>query len=894
MTKRILALTLCVVMLCVPLFGCAKQANEDPGAYITMYLSDEIYDFDPAAIYYNTDAVNVMSLMYDTLFKLDENGKVKKSLVESYEIVEDTDNNEYYIEFTLKEAHWSTKDQITAEHVVFAWKRLVDFRNDYEAASLLFDVKNARAIKEGDVTVDDLGVEAVEDRVVKVSFEKPIDYDQFLLNLTCIATAPLHERYLSLGDDWAKKGSSMPTSGPFKLGKFIFADAGVKNVKDDNATDENGNIVEKSSKPKKISSFYLERNQCYYRDFEKDKLTKSVKPYRLLVDCTKTDEEILDDYKNGKLFYVGNIPLSLRTGDNAEFIQKEAEVSNALSTFAIQLNENALVSDGANGTYLFANPTVRQALSLAIDREAIAKAVVFAEAANAFVPNGVFDTGRKDEFRTSKQAKALLSTSANVEGAKKLLSDAGIKASKYSFTIKVAAHDEVHVAMTEMICAAWAELGFKVKTELVYPVENNDYSTLYENTPTDVCDDLFVEAVQRGKFEAIALDVNAFTADAYSMLSNYAYAFSGGIYADAVNDIYEYDTHITGYDSVRYNIMMEAIYYIPYFASLDTLGTDYLVSHLYNKPYEMSANATMRKFATSYETIKAALQAEKSALTEISATADTKETYAVLETVPAFLRAQLDALLVASKLASKDIVAAGASKELTSAAQTACESVATSAASIKDKIAELDTAIDALKKAIDELTKATQEYNKVNKENPSDEELQKITEALNKLNDATTAYGNALTSVTTSATNIIDSASEAYTAADAAIVALEAIKNGTSKQTLKEAIEAVYAENNITPSTKSADWSKQKATLLHKAEEILMEDLPVIPVVYNQNAVLIHKDLSRVQATYYAPATFQKTGLKGYKKYVYYNSEAEKTESIFKSFPEIKWDEIEG
>ncbi len=905
MTKRILALTLCVVMLCVPLFGCAKQANEDPGAYITMYLTDEIYDFDPAAIYYNTDAVNVMSLMYDTLFKLDENGKVKKSLVESYEIVEDTENNEYYIEFTLKEAYWSTKDQLTAEHVVFAWKRLVDFRNDYEAASLLFDVKNARAIKEGDVTVDDLGVEAVEDRVVKVSFEKPIDYDQFLLNLTCIATAPLHERYLSLGEDWAKKSSSMPTSGPFKLGKFIYSEVG-KNVSDDNAYSESGNIITKSSKAKKISSFYLERNQCYYRDFERDKLTKSVKPYRLLVDCSKTDEDILNDYKNGKLFYIGNIPLSLRTGDNAEFIKKEAEVTNALSTFAIQLNENALVSDGATGTYLFANPEVRKALSLAIDREAIAKAVVFAEAANAFVPNGVFDTGRKDEFRTSKQAQSLLSTSANIEEAKNILAKAGIKSSKYSFTIKVAAHDEVHVAMTEMICASWAELGFKVKTELVYPVENNDYSPEYDNIPTDVCDDLFVEAIQRGKFEAIALDVNAFTADAYSMLSNYAYAFSGGIYADAESDIYEYDTHITGYDSVRYNIMMEAIYYIPYFASLDTLGSSYLVSHLSIKPYEMSANATARKFESSYKTVKDALDAQKEALAKITAADDTKETLNALKAVPAFISEQLDALLVAGKLAGKDIVAAGVSEDLTSAAQTACNNVVTSSVSVDKKVSEINKTIDALKKAIDALDKATTDYSKasqaydtvMNKANATDAEKvaaeEKKATAKEAYDNAAAAYAEALSAVITGATGIIDSASEAYTAADAAIAALGAVKNATSKQTLKEAIEAIYSENGITSSNKEADWSKQKATLLHRAEEILMEDLPVIPVVYNQNAILIHKDLSRVRATYYVPATFQKTKLKGYKKYVYYNSDAEKTESIFKSFPEIKWDEVEN
>ncbi len=323
MTKRILALSLCIVMICSSFFGCAKKNNSDPGAYVTMYLSDEIYDFDPASAYYNTDAVNVLSLMYDTLFKLDKNGKIKKSLVDSYEIVEKPETQEYYIEFTLKEAYWSVKDQLTAEHVVYAWKRLVDFRNNFDAASLLFDVKNARAIKEGDIPVDDLGVEAVESMVVKVSFEAPIDYDQFLLNLTSVATAPLLDRYVSSNPDWAKKSSTIATSGPFKLGKIFYAETG-ESIFDDNGSNKEGLTVSKDAKEKKLSYFYLERNTYYYRDTKHDALDKSVKPYRLLVDCTRTDAQLLEDFQNGKLFYIGNIPLSLRTGDNAEYIKKKA------------------------------------------------------------------------------------------------------------------------------------------------------------------------------------------------------------------------------------------------------------------------------------------------------------------------------------------------------------------------------------------------------------------------------------------------------------------------------------------------------------------------------------------------------------------------------------------
>ena len=846
MTKRILATLLCVVLLCGTLFGCAKSDDEDSGAYITMYLTDDIYDFDPANAYYNSDAINVLSMMYDTLFRLDENGKVKKSLVDSYKIVENVENDEYYIEFTLKEAYWSVKDQLTANDVVFAWKRLVNFNNDYDAASLLYDVKNARAIKEGDVSIDDLGVEAVEDQVVRVSFESPIDYDQFFLNLTSVATAPLLERYVSSNPDWAKKSSTIATSGPFKLGRTYYEETG-ETVEDDNAINNAGEVTTvRSNNVKKLSYFYLERNLYYDRDTERDSLDKSVKPYRLLVDCSKTPEELLEDFRNNRLFYIGSIPLSLRTGDNAAYILEEAKVSDALSTFVCYLNENALIDDGASGSYLFANTKVRQALSMAIDRNAIAQAVVFAEAATALVPPGVFDRNTKGEFRTSDLAKDLVAASADMDAARALLSEAGITPSDYSFSIKVASYDDVHVAIVEMVKNAWVELGFNVTVEQVSPIENNDYFDQTDSTPPDVCDDLFVEALQRGKFEVIALDETAFSADAYSVLSKYAYAFCGSMYADPEKDVYEYSTHITGYDSVSYNILMEAIYYLPYFTSLENDGSAYGLNAIYSKqPYVESANSSVRKLTDALDTLKAAVSSLNTGLNP--GEGGTAMNLTQLKDAVATLQTATSAMELAGKQAVKNIVAAQVSSDLTSAAQTAAEAASTAA---RNAMSAVEAAVDAADAA--------------------------------KSDDMAAALESAQAAV---------SAMEAVTSAgDAAVTAMQAAANAASTQNLYDAVKAVYDENGIVPTAKESEWAKQRATLLHKAEELLMTDLPVIPIIYNQDAVLIGDDLSKVSATYYAPANFQKTKLKNYKDYYYYNEESGKTESIFKNFPEIYWD----
>ena len=147
----------------------------------------------------------------------------------------------------------------------------------------------------------------------------------------------------------------------------------------------------------------------------------------------------------------------------------------------------------------------------------------------------------------------------------------------------------------------------------------------------------------------------------------------------------------------------------------------------------------------------------------------------------------------------------------------------------------------------------------------------------------------ALTALKDALTN----AEEAIAKSDSALTAAEALKNGASTQTLKDAIKAVYDANNIVPSNKKSDWAKQRSILLHKAEELLMKDMPVIPVVFNQDAVLVNSaHLKKVSSSYYTPAVFTKTKLKNYTDYFYYNEEEEKNISIFKNFPTAEWDKI--
>ena len=528
-----------LLMLVLALAACGSTEEEeevDRGAYISMYLADEVYDFDPANAYNNASALKIVSLLYAPLFSLDADGNVKKELVNSYEIYEDPKAGEYKLTLKLKTSYWSDGTQISANDVVFAWKRILEVEATSEAASLLFDIKNARKVKAGDCSIDDLKVYAVNTTTLEIYFEEKldesgksnIDYDGFMRNLTSYSLVPLREMIVSRTTDWAKKPATMVCSGPFTIRKVSY---------------------EKDNK-----GLTLERNAYYMRDKEKDALDKSVTPYRLIVDYTKSESEIMQAYEAGEIFYVGEIPFSAR-GAYAD----KAEISDAMSTHTYYLNENAEI----NGEKLFAIKEVRQALSLAIDREAIAKTVVFAKAANALVPYGVFNgSSAKKDFRTV--GGSIISTSADIAAAKKLLSDKGIKASDYSFEIMVAEYDETHMAIAKAVKDAWTQLGFKVTIDDVKVIVNDDMGTTNE-VPVDIRDDVFQERFAIGDYQVAAVDLVAYSPDAFSILAPFALGFSGqGMEMDLRDEngqpYYITPAHITGFNSDAYTAIIEKAY----------------------------------------------------------------------------------------------------------------------------------------------------------------------------------------------------------------------------------------------------------------------------------------------------------------------------------------------
>ncbi len=544
MTKRITALILSIICCLGLLTACngSVTAEDDPikGAEIALYLSEPVYDLDPALCYNNDSATQLCGLLFDTLFTVNENGKVVKSLVDSYKIFEDEKTNEYYMMINLRKGNcWSDGSVVSAEDVVYSWKRILNAGLNSEAACLLFDIANAREAKLGDVSIDDVGIYAQDAYTLQINFNGKIDYDQFILNLTSPALAPLKESVVDGYADWSKRPTTGIYSGPFMIRRVNYG------------------LTEGGDLDNDLAELVLERNPYFRRTPDDKYLDKSVTPYRLIIDYSLSKAEQLEKFANGEIFFVGDIALEVRGN-----YKDTAVISDTLSTHTYYLNQNADIAK-ADGTTekLFANKDVRLALSAAIDRDAIAQTVVFARAASALVPYGVFNAdSAKESFR--EIGGNIIATAADKTAAQSYITTSGITPSDYSFTITVRSEDEVHMAIATAVCQAWCDLGFNVTLDAV-ALTINDEKYAGEDAKS-FYDDTFSERFAINDFEVVAIDLQS-TPDAFSILAPFARSLSGqgqDMKEAATTGIYEDSPHRTGYDNPEFEALVEAAFAI--------------------------------------------------------------------------------------------------------------------------------------------------------------------------------------------------------------------------------------------------------------------------------------------------------------------------------------------
>ncbi len=560
MKKRILALFLLLALALTMVAGCAQSTGEeDLGAQVRAFFVSEVYDFDPAMAYTNDDAMKVMSLIYETLFCLDENGNLQYGLADSYEFYEN--RGKYYLDIHIRDTYWNDGSKVTAADAAYAWQRILDPNFPSQAATLLYDIHHAKEAKlnMNSITKFDAGIFANE-QTLTVTFKQELSEEgkqNFLRNLTSVALAPIKENAVTVNNRdnwWTKRVSSIVTSGPFAIRAMEYG----------------------LDTPDSELEFRLERNSYYRRpQGSTNAVDTYVTPHKFLTYWNAELDEEFTKYMDGSVFYVGDIPLEKR----AELL-KDARVSNLLSTYTYVLD---------NDDPVFANAKVRRALSMALDRALLSEVTGGLQLpATGLVSHGVLN-GASGSFSgvTAKGENAILS-SADAEAAAALIREAkseGYKPENAVINILVRDNAEER-AIAEKVEEAWTALfkAASVKMTVNVHYQNRNTIAITEadtliNLPLDTVQEAYsilkwdhdpkaeVDADVNGfavggkTYNVIGIDYQMLSPDAFSALAGFSQELSGnGVLMGGYNGAYEVRGHVCGYSSEAYDALIEQAY----------------------------------------------------------------------------------------------------------------------------------------------------------------------------------------------------------------------------------------------------------------------------------------------------------------------------------------------
>ncbi|NIO68072.1 MAG: hypothetical protein GTN71_03175, partial [Anaerolineae bacterium] len=155
----------------------------------------------------------VIDQLFSGLLELTPEMDVVPEVAQSWEMVE---GGRKYVFHLRDDVRWSDGTPVTAEDFEYAWKRVLDPATRSPVASLLYDVKGARAFHQGDASApDSVGVRALDEVTLVVELEEPTGY--FLHLLAHNATYPVPRHVVEAhGEAWTEPGNIV-TNGPFRL-----------------------------------------------------------------------------------------------------------------------------------------------------------------------------------------------------------------------------------------------------------------------------------------------------------------------------------------------------------------------------------------------------------------------------------------------------------------------------------------------------------------------------------------------------------------------------------------------------------------------------------------------------------------------------------------------------
>ncbi len=262
----------------------------------------------------------ILSMLFEGLMRLVPGNKAELAIARKVDISPDLKS---YV-FHLRNCLWSNGMPVQAQDFEYAWKKILSPEFKTPFAYFLYPIKNARAAKNGSISLDKIGVYALDDLTLQVDLSHPIPY---FLELTALPIfSPVNASIDKANPHWtASEGEAFVCNGPF----FI-------------------------KKNPKGESYLLEKNPLYWDE-------RNIHLNQVIFSTTNARIS-LEMFKNDELDWLGR---PLRPWDSL------FELAKSEKTETVFLVNRVYWCSFSVRKFPFNCVKLRQALSLAIDRQEI-------------------------------------------------------------------------------------------------------------------------------------------------------------------------------------------------------------------------------------------------------------------------------------------------------------------------------------------------------------------------------------------------------------------------------------------------------------------------------------------------------------------------------------------
>lgn len=432
--KKVLALTLAMLLCASMLAGCGKSEEEQQteqqtteqesadntngigmtsedckGKVLAWNVGVDSASFDPA----NSVSADSKSVINNTLEGLMRNTGEGAAPAMAQQMPEEKVNEDgtVTLTYTLREATWSDGQPVTAGDFAFAWKRCADPENQMSNAYLMSVLANYDDIAAGLADIEELGVKAVDDTTLEVTLKQPTAYFNELLCLP--AFMPLREDVAGTDSSWSKDPQRAVANGP-----FVFA--GYTEGKE----------------------LILKKNDNYWN---KDTVAMDYIVARMLDEQMAPVGMAFGDIS----MTAGTVEQPQAQTDTAGNTVEVPQLAETIEASSVDSNRIvSLVVNANTGNSYLKDAKVRAALSQALDRTAAAQAA-----------GG--DAVAKPALSLSTQAGDILSAQPDTQAALEAVEAVEAKDEDKSIEIVYLDNEQTQAAL-ETVKSAWESLGFSV------------------------------------------------------------------------------------------------------------------------------------------------------------------------------------------------------------------------------------------------------------------------------------------------------------------------------------------------------------------------------------------------------------------------------------------------